>query len=145
MSALDASYFPLSGASDGYVRLWKCGDAFRSLEPCFAVPLVSIRLLALLKALSVRPPLVLHTLVLSVCLVKSSFVASSPARCGQLPVLLPLWGVPGGGCGTGAQVWSLVEGGGRQEWCGHHPSDQAVCGNLGHLVIECPFYYFKSF
>ena len=30
----------LTGSSDGHVRLWKCGENFRSLEPCFSVPLV---------------------------------------------------------------------------------------------------------
>ena len=28
------------GSNDGHVRLWKCGENFRSLELCFTVPLV---------------------------------------------------------------------------------------------------------
>jgi len=27
----------LAGSNDGDVRVWKCGDDFRSLEPCFSI------------------------------------------------------------------------------------------------------------
>ena len=31
----------LIGSNDGQVCVWKCGEGFRSLEPCFSIPLVS--------------------------------------------------------------------------------------------------------
>ncbi|KAL5516540.1 hypothetical protein EMCRGX_G001900 [Ephydatia muelleri] len=42
VAALPNTDLIASGASDGHVRLWKCGDAFRSLEPCFSVPLPGV-------------------------------------------------------------------------------------------------------
>lgn len=34
-------FFCTTGSNNGEIRLWKCGEGFRSLEPCFSIPLVS--------------------------------------------------------------------------------------------------------
>ena len=36
------------GSNSGQVCLWKCGDSFRSLDPCLTIPLVSLNVVALI-------------------------------------------------------------------------------------------------
>lgn len=42
VAALPNTDLIASGASDGYIRLWRCGDGFRSLEPCFSIPMPGV-------------------------------------------------------------------------------------------------------
>ena len=34
-------YYSSTGSKDGFVRLWKCSNGFKTLEPLFTVPVVS--------------------------------------------------------------------------------------------------------
>ncbi len=120
-------HVPSPGSSDGYVRLWKCGEFFRSVEPLFSVPLVSRYL-----QLPVRQT--------DRCLTGCTVHCTHTARVRQLPSLLPPRRRAGGGGGAGAPAGEVVsEGEGGQEQRSHHPSyqDHGIVNHRENVRFFC--------
>lgn len=46
MILLETNYYIIvskAGSSDGMIRLWKCSEDFKKLEPLFNIPVVSVK------------------------------------------------------------------------------------------------------